>query len=319
VPFWGPKANRVTDPKKLTSVCAADHLRFDEDAWRKVTAHMAGRGMNMVVIDIGEALVYPSHPELAIKGSWTPDRMRDAVRRLNTIGLEAIPKLNFSTTHNGWMGDYSHMASTRPYYRMCEEVFADVAEIFGHPRFFHIGFDEERASFQENEHFQYICVRLDEFWWKDFLHIVQNVEKHGARAWMWSDHAWYHEDFYERCPKSVVQQNWFYDSQNGGFDPATNTTSDLKRLQAFLRLDEAGFDQVPCGTNWPGGVRRKEGIGADDVIGKLVKFGRENISKDHLMGFMMATWEIFCWDVTGWDDYYQKILHGIDLYEEALK
>ena len=31
VPFWGPKANRVTDPKKLTSVCAADHLRFDED------------------------------------------------------------------------------------------------------------------------------------------------------------------------------------------------------------------------------------------------------------------------------------------------
>ncbi|MBQ3993081.1 MAG: hypothetical protein II645_08005, partial [Bacteroidaceae bacterium] len=188
-----------------------------------------------------------------------------------------------------------------------------------HPRFFHIGFDEERAHFQEAEKFQYICVRKGEYWWKDFLHIVSNVEKYGARAWMWSDYAWTADDFYERCPKSVVQQNWFYDSANGGFDIATNTTHELVRLQTFLKLDEAGFDQVPCGTNWPGGNRRKLGIGADDVIGRLVKFGRENISKEHLMGFMMATWEIYCWPVSGLAEYRQKILDGIDLFGKALK
>ena len=108
---------------------------------------------------------------------------------------------------------------------------------------------------------------------------------------MWSDFGWNSEEFYERCPKSVIQQNWFYDESYGGFDINTNTTSDAKILEAFYKLDKAGFDQVPCGTNWIGWERSKLGVGADDVIGKLVKFGRENISKEHLMGFMMATWE----------------------------
>lgn len=292
---------------------------WTDETWKRVTDHAAQAGVNMIVIDLGEGLFYPSHPELAIEGTWSVEKMQDEIRRLNGLGIEVIPKLNFSTTHNGWMGDYSHMVSSKPYYRMCEDVISDVVQIFGHPRFFHVGFDEERANFQENEKFKYICVRLDDFWWKDFMHIIENVEKHGARAWMWSDHAWYHEDFYERCPKSVIQQNWFYDSQNGGFDIEANTTTDQKRLIAFLRLEEAGFDQVPCGTNWSGGVRRKTGIGADDVIGKLVKFGREHISKEHLMGFMMATWEIYGWDVANHEEHTEKIIHGIDLFKEALQ
>ena len=294
-------------------------LVWADDEWRKTTDRAAAKGVNMIVIDLGEGLFYPSHPELAIEGTWSVDKMQAEIRRLNALGIEVVPKLNFSTTHNGWMGDYSHMVSSQPYYRMCEDVIRDVVEIFGHPRFFHIGFDEERAHFQEAEKFQYICVRKGEYWWKDFLHIVSNVEKYGARAWMWSDYAWTADDFYDRCPKSVVQQNWFYDSANGGFDIATNTTHELVRLQTFLKLDEAGFDQVPCGTNWPGGNRRKLGIGADDVIGRLVKFGRENISKEHLMGFMMATWEIYCWPVSGLAEYRQNILDGIDLFGKALK
>ena len=152
-----------------------------------------------------------------------------------------------STTHNGWMGDYTHMVSSKPYYRMCEEVIHDVVEIFGHPRFFHIGYDEESASFQDGHGYQYVCARKDDFWRKDFYHIVDTVEKNGARAWMWSDYGWHHDDFCEKCPKNVMQQNWYYDSQNGGFDLKTNKTSDLKRLEFFLKLDEAGFDQVPCG------------------------------------------------------------------------
>ena len=44
-------------------VGAADHVRFDEKVWRSLTARMAAVGMNMVVIDLGEAIQYPSHPE----------------------------------------------------------------------------------------------------------------------------------------------------------------------------------------------------------------------------------------------------------------
>ena len=37
-------------------------LRCKDDLWRKVTDHAAAKGMNMVVIDLGEGVVYPSHP-----------------------------------------------------------------------------------------------------------------------------------------------------------------------------------------------------------------------------------------------------------------
>ena len=76
-------------------------LRSKEELWRQATDYAAKKGVNMIVIDVGEALIYPSHPELAIKGSWSPEKMRDEIRRLNALGLEVIPKLNFSTTHNG--------------------------------------------------------------------------------------------------------------------------------------------------------------------------------------------------------------------------
>jgi hypothetical protein len=290
-------------------------LVWTDERWRTVTDYAAQAGINMIVIDLGEGLFYPSHPELAIEGTWSIEKMQAEIQRLNSMGIEVIPKLNCSTTHNGWMGDYSHMVSSKPYYRMCEDVIRDVVEIFGHPRYFHIGLDEERSAFQEEQKSHYICSRKGEYWWQDFLHVVREVEKHGARAWMWSDFGWSSEDFYERCPKSVIQQNWFYDESYGGFDVETNTTSDARIVKAYLKLEEAGFDQVPCGTNWVGWKRRQLGIGADDVIGKLVKFSRENISEKHLMGFMMATWETSVDD----DERFQKILKGIDLMAEATK
>ena len=43
---------------------------------------MAEIGMNMVVVDVGEGIVLSSHPDLAVKGSWEPERMRGEVERL---------------------------------------------------------------------------------------------------------------------------------------------------------------------------------------------------------------------------------------------
>ena len=301
--------------KEKRSLLPDEELRSKEPLWRKVTDHAAAKGINMIVIDIGEAHVYPSHPELAIKGSWSPDKMRDEILRLRGMGIEAIPKLNFSTTHNGWLKQYRRMLSTPTYYRVCEDLIADVAEIFGNPRFFHIGFDEETAKHQDySGRCLYVAVRKGEFWWHDFLHIVKASEKNGMRPWTWSDYGWDHPDYYTRCPKSVVQSNWYYDESYGGFDLATNKTSDIKRLRAFWDLEKAGFDQVPCGTNWVGWKRRAEKVGADDVIGKLVKLGREVVSKDRLLGFLMAPWSP-CND----DEHMQKNISGIDLFADALK
>ena len=87
-------------------------LQFDEGVYHAITERMREIGMNMVILDIGESLVYPSHPELAIKGSWSPDKLHDEVVRLRKMGLEPIPKLNFSSTHDTWLGEYSRMTSS---------------------------------------------------------------------------------------------------------------------------------------------------------------------------------------------------------------
>ena len=52
-----------------------DRLFCDDATWRRVIDRMAEVGMNTVVVDVGEGIVLPSHPELAVKGSWTPEKM----------------------------------------------------------------------------------------------------------------------------------------------------------------------------------------------------------------------------------------------------
>ena len=161
----------------------------------------------------------------------------------------------------------------------------------------------------------YACVRRGEVWKQDLLHLIRTSEDRGMRPWMWSDFGWDNPDFYAWCPKSVIMQNWYYDERNAGFDPKVNPTqSHINRLLGYWNLEEAGFDQVPCGTNWVSGKRRQEGAGAEDVIGRLVKLGREVISPAHLKGFMMASW-----DPCETADNLAFINRGTDLFADALE
>ena len=275
-------------PEKQLRRCCANHIRFDERLWNRLSDALAKAGCNQIVVDLAEFVEYPSHPELAVKGSWSVDKLRSEIARLRGMGFEVIPKLNFSACHDTWLKDYHRMVSTKKYYQVCEDLIKDVAEIFDHPRFFHLGYDEETAGYSANRN--YFVMRTGEMWWHDFLFTVKCAEDCGCRPWVWSDYGWDHEDYFKRCPKSVVQSNWYYDECHGGFDLARNDTPDRKRLKEFWQLEEAGFDQIPCGTNWIGHIREKEKTGANDVIGKLVKLGREVISDDRLLGFLMAPW-----------------------------
>ena len=42
------------------------------------------------------------------------------------------------------------MVSTPEYYKVCADVIRDTAEVFGTPRYFHLGFDEETVGFSRN-------------------------------------------------------------------------------------------------------------------------------------------------------------------------
>jgi hypothetical protein len=246
------------------------YLRFDRKLWEDLTGRMADSGMNMVVIDLGDGVRYRSHPEIAVENAWSPDALVKELARLRKLGLEPIPKLNFSATHDAWLGKYARMVSTEPYYAVCRDLIREVVELFDKPRFFHLGMDEETAAHQKE--FLYTVVRQFDLWWRDFLALVDHVEKAGSRPWIWSDYVWDHEEeFFKRMPKSVLQSNWYYGVD---FGPK------VRAAEAYKELADQGFDQVPTGSNWS----------SPKNFQMTVDFCTKHVSGDHLLGFLQTPW-----------------------------
>ena len=287
-------------------------LRTDESIWRAAVDLAVERKFNTLLIDVGDGVAYPSHPELAVEGSWSPDRLRAELKRLRALGLEPVPKLNFSNTHNGWLKEYRRMVSTPKYYQVCADLIRDIAEIFDRPRFLHIGCDEETFGHQKQMNFT--VVRQGELWWHDFLWLVSTVEKNGMRVWSWSDYGWYHPDFVTRCPKSVVQLNGYYDEYLEGFDLDSPKLKECRAwLELYVRLDKAGFDQVPCGSNWNSKIRKQRGPAVNDSMVDLVAFCRRHVSAEHLKGFLMAPW-VF----SNTQKDLETIREGFDIFRRSL-
>ena len=267
----------LTDPVLANGVAeqydAADHVRFDESVWSRVCDHFVRSGVNQVVIDLGEGVAYPSHPELGVKGAWSPDKLRAEVRRIRSLGMEPIPKLNLSTTHDLWLGPYHRMVSTSKYYQVVRELIADACEIFENPRYVHLGMDEEVPGWQYGQ--SLVVVRQGDLWWHDLLFFVEEVESHGARAWVWSDYLRRHEraDFLKRMPKSVLQSPWWY---KGDLNDPTYLPA-----KSIIALAELGYDVVPCSSNC---------YDYPNALPTLVDFCKTKYDPAHVIGFQMAPW-----------------------------
>lgn len=276
--YRDPSCNCTTcpDARSWAHVYRPD-LTFDETVWNTLLKDMAAAGMNMVVIDLGDAVVYESHPEIAVRNAWTPEKLRKELDKMRKLGLEPIPKLNFATTHDAWMGEYSRMVSTRKYYDVCKDLIREVIDIFDAPRLFHLGMDEELASYQWNH--DYVVVRQNDVWWGDLYFLIGEVEKKNVRSWIWSDYAWTRPDiFFKKMPKSVLQSNWWYNETS--FDLSKLEEPDKTYVNLYYELEARGYDQVPTGSNHSN----------DKNMEATVDNCKNFIDKSRLLGFMTAPW-----------------------------
>ena len=275
---------------------AADHLRAKDDVWHEVTAAMAKTKMNMVVIDLGEAVEYPSHPELAVRGTWSIPKVRRELDRLREMGLEPIPKMNFSTTHNTWMKEWRHRVSTPEYMQTVKDVIYDVADIFDHPRLMHIGYDEETIGHQGGwGNYQYVVVRRRELWWKDFLYTVQCVRDTGARAWCFSDQAWCDPDLFEKLmPKDVVQCPW----------NCVKSKSHPEWMTSIEKIGEMGLDVIADCSTYPDELVKPkpnaekktfvytpiDRANPNTQVKTMMAYCREKIPSAQMKGFIVCPW-----------------------------
>jgi hypothetical protein len=245
-------------------------LRFDEKLWNELLKKMAAAGMNMVVLDVGDGVLFKSHPEIAVENAWSIKKLKDELKKCRSLGLEPIPKLNFSSCHDAWMGEYSRQLSTKKYYDVCRDLIHETAELFDSPRYFHLGMDEE--TYQHQRDYAYVVVRQHDLWWDDFLFLAEQVESTGSKAWIWSDYMWHHkEEFLERMPKNIVQSNWYYRET---LDPNED------RVKAYLDLDKHGYEQVPTASNHSNTTN----------FGETAKFAKQHLDTERLLGFLQTPW-----------------------------
>ena len=273
----------------------SDTLQFNEDLWKETIDRMVARKVNVLVWDLGEAMVYPSHPELRVKGSWEPERVRDEIARLKKMGILAIPKLNFSPAHDQWMGKWRPYLSTPEHNRVCGELIADVARVFDEAPLFHLGMDEEEYRIQNINKFQYIRIRRGELWLRDFEFLCQEVRSHGMRPWIWWStlhrQAEPFAEFTAKIPKDVLMNPGIYDK--GEYDLATATGDKKAKLESFHQLAKLGFEQVPMGSPYAG----------DDNMKKVYDFTKDIKG---VRGHMMAPW------VCTLKGHREKILRSVD-------
>lgn len=251
-------------------------LTFDESIWNDVLNEISGAGMNMLLIDLEDGIRYESHPEIAVKDAWSTTKLRDELAKVREMGIEPIPKLNFATTHDAWLGKYGRMVSSEPYYSVCRDLIEEVIDIFDKPRFFHLGMDEETYAHQIKTQ-KLVVLRQDDLWWHDFYFLVSEVERHSVRPWIWSDYGWHHPDqFFKKMPKSVLQSNWYY----GSFDTDKISDRAKKYINFYNELEAHGYDQVPTGSNHSNDLNMEA----------TVAYCKNAIDTDRLAGFMTAPW-----------------------------
>jgi len=269
-------SDELTKPQWYMPTPYNDNISTEMETWDAIMPFLAERKFNLVLIDVGDGIKYESHPEISAPNAWDKDLVKKKLAEMRALGLEPIPKLNFSTCHDTWMKKYRRMVSSPEYYTFCADVIREVCEVFDYPRFFHLGCDEEGTELQKK--YEMIVVRNADLWWHDFYFLCRECEKHGARPWIWSDYVWNNENlFLKNMPKSVLQSNWYY---HGFQDWSTKNPSRQRMIDCYELLDRHGYDQIPTSSTWASAQNSHQ----------TVAHGKAKLSPEHLMGFMTAAW-----------------------------
>jgi len=247
----------------------------DIKVWDDVIKYLSETGFNTLLVDVGDAVLYESHPEISAPDAWSKDFLKKKLDETRALGITPVPKLNFSAGHNTWLKQYRKMISSPEYYKVCADLIKEVCELFGNPELFHLGFDEETERHQRRQ--DIIVVRSESLWWHDLNFLAKECEKYGARPWIWSDYCWHHKEaFLKNMSKSILQSNWYY----GWFTDFPETSDSFVHIDTYRLLEEHGFDQVPTCSTWSNIWNTRQ----------TMAYSKDTIAPERLKGIMTAPW-----------------------------
>ncbi|MBQ5746958.1 MAG: hypothetical protein IIV81_03360 [Clostridia bacterium] len=284
----------------------SDTVLWNDEVWDYILEESVKTGINMIVLDVGDAIQWATHPEITVKnGAWTRKRVHTEVKRLRELGIALIPKLNFATPHDKWLGEYSQMISTNTYYRVCDDLIKEVYRMFEGPEFIHLGFDEEDAKHVKSA--QLAIYRQKDQFWHDLRFLIDSVAETGAKPWIWSCPLFNHPDEFKKHidPDEIVLSPWYYNAfRKEHWTPVESRAEyvayynegDYAKMgikfveedpflvrfrEVALPLMKEGYNYVPCAS-----VFNRCDWNTHD----LLEYFKENAPDEQVLGFMAAPW-----------------------------
>ena len=279
---------------------------FEEEAWEAFLPQLPKYGVDTILLDVGDAVEYKSHPEISIKNAWSAERVKKELARCHEMGITIIPKINFSAGHDIWLGRYERMLSTPEYYEVCRDLIKEVYEIFEHPEYIHLGMDEEGDGHYYGDD-ALVLYRRKNLLFKDLRFLVDTVKEAGATPWIWMDplfvdtekykteigtdallSPWYYYGLYPEHFKPIeeLQKNHaatYEDFKKHGMTYAEDHPVYIEFREKILPAAlDAGYAYLPCASRY-----YESWNNADD----LVRYFKEGMPEENLIGFMTAPWK----------------------------
>ncbi len=277
---------------------------WEESMWDYILEESHKTGINTIVLDIGNGIEYATHPEIAVKGAWTRKRVRDEVARCRSLGIALIPKLNFSSNHDMWLGIYKRMLSTPQYYKVANDLIKEVYELFDRPEYIHLGMDEESAQYCSGD---YCVFRQGELYWHDLRYLVDCVADTGAMPWIWSSPLFDHPEEFKThfAPDEMIISPYHYNAlrpdhytpidsrseyqvyynegiyKERGFKYVEEDPFLVRFMEVAIPLMNEGYLYVPCAS-----VFNRCKYNHDD----LLEYFRDNAPDNQIVGYMSAPW-----------------------------
>lgn len=300
--IWGILMHRSMN---YTRRLFGDTSHFEEKAWNNIIQLIAESGANTIILDLCDGIEFGSHPEIALKDAWTRKQLREELKKLKSMGISVVPKINFSTTHADWMGEYARMVSTKTYYNVCRDLIYEAYDLFDGPQYIHLGMDEEDAKHNANT--QHVVFRQGELYWHDLRFLMDCVIDKGATPWIWSCALFDHPEEYKKYigVHDAVLSPWYYNAfRKEHYTPIESRAEyvayynegdyakmGLKYVEedpflvnfrnVALPLMKEGYRYVPCASTF-----NKCPYNTMD----LVEYFKDNAPDEQVLGFMTAPW-----------------------------
>ncbi|MBQ7109202.1 MAG: hypothetical protein IJN99_02430 [Clostridia bacterium] len=284
-------------------------FRFDEELWDYIVEEAANTGLNTIVLDICGGIDFASHPEITLEGAWTRTKLRKELNRCREKGITLIPKLNFATIHDVWLGEYHYMVSTPKYYQVCNDLIKEAYELFDHPEYIHLGMDEEDEMHARRSAEGLAVYRKGELFWHDLRFFIDSVKDTGAKPWIWSCPLFEHPEEYKAHidADEAILSPWYYDAfrrENWTHITKRQVYVDYYRQEDYAALNiqyveedpfnvkfrkvalplmEEGYEYVPCTS-----TANENDLNAEELMLYFKESGRD----DQILGYITAPWKL---------------------------